>query len=57
VIENTISIAVPAFTPIDPKDPADPSGSSGGGGGGGCVWFAQKKPRFHGAFFFVCFIY
>ena len=46
VIENTISIAVPAFTPIDPKDPADPSGSSGGGGGGGCVYNPNAPARF-----------
>ncbi len=46
VIENTISIAVPASTPIDPKDPADPSGSSGGGGGGGCVYNPNAPARF-----------
>jgi 2C-methyl-D-erythritol 2,4-cyclodiphosphate synthase len=46
VIENTISIAAPASTPIDPKDPADPSGSSGGGGGGGCVYNPNAPARF-----------
>jgi hypothetical protein len=73
VIENTISIAAPASTPIDPKDPADPSGSSDGGGGGGCVYNPNAPARFDMGFillmvlsakkapfsrgFFLCLLY